>query len=405
MASKTTSRERMYLKMVVSSLVRRSSRLIVAVLAIAIGATTLSGLVTIYYDIPRQLGREFRSYGANLVLLPRGDAKILRGDLEAVRRIIGGDRIVGMAPYRYQTVKINEQPYIIAGTDLDEARKNSPFWYVEGEWGTKDRPDQVMVGKEIARTLNLSLGDDFVVKGVKYGQSAVASQQTFSAEENVKKDIGTQYFSRKLYVRGIITTGGAEEGFIFTDADMLDELIGDTFRSDVVECSVMADAAGLKTLSSAIEAELPDVQPRAVRRLTQSQDIVLGKLQALVYLVTIVVLLITMISVYTTMMAMVAERKREIGLKKALGAENGLIMGEFLGEGVLLGFIGGALGVLLGFEFAQQVSLSVFGRAIHFQWLLIPITIAVFIAITILASILPVRKVMDIHPAIVLRGE
>ena len=405
MASKATSRERMYLKMVVSSLVRRSSRLIVAVLAIAIGATTLSGLVTIYYDIPRQLGREFRSYGANLVLLPRGDAKILRGDLEAVRRIIGGDRIVGMAPYRYQTVKINEQPYIIAGTDLDEARKNSPFWYVEGEWGTKDRPDQVMVGKEIARTLDLSLGDDFVVKGVKYGQSAVASQQTFSAEENVKKDIGTQYFSRKLYVRGIITTGGAEEGFIFTDADMLNELIGDEFRSDVVECSVMADAAGLGTLSSAIESELPSVQPRAVRRLTQSQDIVLGKLQALVYLVTIVVLLITMISVYTTMMAMVAERKREIGLKKALGAENGLIMGEFLGEGVLLGFIGGALGVLLGFEFAQQVSLSVFGRAIHFQWLLIPITIAVFIAITILASILPVRKVMDIHPAIVLRGE
>ena len=44
MASKATSRERMYLKMVVSSLVRRSSRLIVAVLAIAIGATTLSGL-------------------------------------------------------------------------------------------------------------------------------------------------------------------------------------------------------------------------------------------------------------------------------------------------------------------------------------------------------------------------
>ncbi|MFC2593555.1 MAG: ABC transporter permease [Fretibacterium sp.] len=405
MANKATSRERMYLKMVVSSLVRRSSRLIVAVLAIAIGATTLSGLVTIYYDIPRQLGREFRSYGANLVLLPRGDAKILRGDLEAVRRIIGGDRIVGMAPYRYQTVKINEQPYIIAGTDLDEARKNSPFWYVEGEWGTKDSPDQVMVGKEIARTLNLSLGDDFVVKGVKYGQSAVASKQTFSAEENVKKDIGTQYFSRKLYVRGIITTGGAEEGFIFTDADMLNELIGDEFRSDVVECSVMADAAGLGTLSSAIESELPSVQPRAVRRLTQSQDIVLGKLQALVYLVTIVVLLITMISVYTTMMAMVAERKREIGLKKALGAENGLIIGEFLGEGVLLGFIGGALGVLLGFEFAQQVSLSVFGRAIHFQWLLIPITIAVFIAITILASILPVRKVMDIHPAIVLRGE
>ena len=74
-------RRKMYLRMVTSSLIRRASRLIIAVLAIAIGATILSGLVTIYYDIPRQLGREFRSYGANLLLLPKGDGKILRADL------------------------------------------------------------------------------------------------------------------------------------------------------------------------------------------------------------------------------------------------------------------------------------------------------------------------------------
>ena len=50
-------RRKMYLRMVTSSLIRRASRLIIAVLAIAIGATILSGLVTIYYDIPRQLTR------------------------------------------------------------------------------------------------------------------------------------------------------------------------------------------------------------------------------------------------------------------------------------------------------------------------------------------------------------
>ena len=112
-----------------------------------------------------------------------------------------------------------------------------------------------------------------------------------------------------------------------------------------------------------------------------------------------------MISVYTTMMAMVAERRREIALKKALGAENKLVMSELLGEGVLLGVIGGALGVFLGFEFALRVSLNVFGRGINFQWPLIPITIFVFVAITVAASIIPVRKVMDIHPALVLKGE
>ncbi|EHM13305.1 MULTISPECIES: ABC transporter permease [Jonquetella] len=398
-------RQKMYLKMVTSSLIRRASRLIIAVLAIAIGATILSGLVTIYYDIPRQLGREFRSYGANLLILPKGDTKISRDDLVQLRSLIGSDRIVGMAPYRYQTVKINEHPYIIAGTDLPEAKKNSPFWYVEGSWGNADEPDKVMVGKEIAKTLNLSLGDTFTVLGVKYGKHAEASGQNLSAVENQERDEGDQNFSKKLSVCGIVTTGGAEEGFIFADVNMLDSLIGDSFHGDVVECSVVADGEQMEKLTGTLQAKMSDIQPRSVRRLTQSQDIVLGKLQALVLLVTVVVLIITMISVYTTMMAMVAERRREIALKKALGAENRLVMGELLGEGAFLGLIGSAFGVFLGFEFAQRVSLNVFGRAINFPWPIIPITIAVFIAITVLASILPVRRVMDIHPAIVLRGE
>ncbi len=262
-----------------------------------------------------------------------------------------------------------------------------------------------MVGHEIAQTLNLKLGDTFTVQGVKYGQQAEASRQDLSAEENQKRDLARQNFAKKLSVRGIVSTGGAEEGFIFADVDMLDELIGDTFRADVIECSIVADAGELTELSARIEREIPELQPRAVRRLTQSQDIVLGKLQALVLLVTVVVLIITMISVYTTMMAMVAERRKEIALKKALGAENKFIIGELLGEGVFLGFIGSCAGVFLGFEFAQRVSLNVFGRAINFQIGLIPVTIFVFILITVLASILPVRKVMDIHPAIVLKGE
>lgn len=399
MGNRHGSRKRMYMKMVAGSLLRRASRLIIAVLAIAIGATILSGLVTIYYDIPEQLGREFRSYGANLIILPRGDEKITREVMNTLRNLIGESKIVGMAPYRYQTVKINEQPYIIAGTDLTQAEKNSPFWYIDGEWG------QVMVGREIADTLNLRVGDSFTVQGVKYGERAEASRQDLSAQENQKRDLARQNFAKKLTVKGIVTTGGAEEGFIFDDIDELDELIGDTFRADVIECSIAADANELSVLCSRIENDIPELQPRAVRRLTQSQDIVLGKLKALVLIVTVVVLIITMISVYTTMTAMIAERRKEIALKKALGAENKLVMSELLGEGVLLGFIGGALGVMLGFEFAQRVSLNVFGRAINFQWSLIPATIFTFIAITVLASIIPVRKVMDIHPAIVLKGE
>ena len=110
-----------------------------------------------------------------------------------------------------------------------------------------------------------------------------------------------------------------------------------------------------------------------VKRVTQSQDTVLSKLTALILLVNVVILILTIISVSTTMIAMIAERKKEIGLKKALGAHNKEIIMDFIGESVLLGLVGGFIGVILGFEFAQRVSLSVFGRTITFQYLLIPV--------------------------------
>ena len=93
------SKKKMYFKMITASLIRKKSRMIIAVLAISIGAAIMSGLVTIYYDIPRQLGKEFRSYGANLILVPEGsDKKLNTDDLKKVVDLIGKDKIVGMAP-------------------------------------------------------------------------------------------------------------------------------------------------------------------------------------------------------------------------------------------------------------------------------------------------------------------
>ena len=76
-----------------------------------------------------------------------------------------------------------------------------------------------------------------------------------------------------------------------------------------------------------------------------------------------------------------------------------------MGEGVILGILGGIIGSFAGFVFAQKVSLSVFGRAITFQYLLIPITIFVSVAITVLACMIPIRSSSNVEPAIVLRGE
>ena len=98
-------------------------------------------------------------------------------------------------------------------------------------------------------------------------------------------------------------------------------------------------------------------------------------------------------------------RRKEIGLRKALGASDKSIMLEFMGEGLLLGFIGGLIGSFLGFGFAFLVSTNVFNSTITFLPGLIPITIIVALAVTALACILPVRNATKVDPALVLKGE
>ena len=82
------TKRRMFLRMITASLLRRRSRMLIALLSIGIGATILAGLVTIYVDVPRQMGAQFRSYGANMLLLPRDggtlDPESLAGALQAI---------------------------------------------------------------------------------------------------------------------------------------------------------------------------------------------------------------------------------------------------------------------------------------------------------------------------------
>lgn len=385
------NKRKFFLKMITSSLIRRRSRMLVALLAIAVGGTILSGLVTIYYDVPRQMGNEFRNYGANMIFLASSNDTPLDQKTvdEAVGKFPAGD-VVGVAPFRYETVQIHEQPIGAAGTIMEGAKATSPYWYVDGEW--PDASGEALVGKEDAELLGLKTGDTF--------------EMVYSTENDKVMEDGTKVApSLNMTVAGILETGGPEEKYVYISMEDMQQLTGTEGTLDVVELSISAEREELEAYTESIHKAVPAVSPRLVKRVTESESQVLTKLQALVLLVTVVVLVLTMICVATTMTAVVTERRREIGLRKALGATDQEIIGEFMGEGLLLGGIGGLIGVFLGFAFAQYVSVNVFTSSITFQLWLLPVTVISSVLVTGLACLMPVRSATEVDPALVLKGE
>ena len=370
------------IKMLASSLIRRRSRMAVALFGIAIGATVLLGMITLSYDIPRQMSQEFRSYGANMVFVSAGQEPLQMADAAKAAALLPKGGLMGITPFRYIPVRSKMVPYTAVGTDFESVRKTSPYWQLEGRWPEKD--NEVLAGADVAEFALFIPGKTITLDGRNSKHSK---------------------FEKTVTVTGVVRTGSVEDGFIFMSLPAMEAMTGEAGTADVVEVSLSADEQTLRQITASVKEAVPTIEARLVKRVTQSETAVLGKLEMLVYLVTLVVLILTMICVATTMMTVVLERRREIGLKKALGAESRRIAKEFLAEGVILGIVGGLLGGACGLGFAQIICSQVFGRSIAVEFYLIPVTLVVSVAVTIAACIVPARRAMEVEPALVLRGE
>jgi len=375
------NRYKMFFIMIANSLLRRKARMAIALLAVAIGATIISGMITVYKEVPEQMGRAFRAYGANMLILPGGEQPVIHEDTIAnVRKTLSDYEIVGITPFLYDSLLVNHQTVMAGGTDFAVLQEVSPYWQIRGDWPAPGEKD-ILLGAEFAQKLRVSPGDTVTVSG---GEGTIVSDYRVS---------------------GIVRTGGNEENFVFVPLAELQSIKNRPDEISLAQVSVVAGQEDLARAEAKIRADVPGAEPQLVKQIAQSQDTVLGKLQALVLIVTVVVLVLTLICVSTTMMAIVTERRKEIGLKKALGADNRHIVAEFFGEGCLLGALGGVLGSGFGYLFAESVSVNVFGRGIEFSATIVVVALIMSVFVTGVASLLPVRIATNVDPAIILRGE
>ena len=379
------TRARMYLRMITRAFVRRLSRVVIASLAIMVGATTLSALGIITYTVPEQMARELRNYGANLVVSPAGTETLRVSDLELINSTLAdaGVTMVGHAPYRQDNLLYNQQPLPVMATDFELATGMRPYWSIDGE--LPSGPAQVLAGRDLVQRYGFDVGDQL---------SLVAQVEAGTDSEPVT-----------VTVSGLLRTGGPEDGMLVLSLADLEAIFPADGRIDMIEYSLLADADQLETIAALIDDADHAVHAQVVKRITRSESGVLLTLRALIWIVSLVIGGLTLISVTTTMNAVVSERATELALKKALGASSQELVGEFIGEGVILGLFGGFVGALAGIAVGGLVTSEVFNLSLQASWWVVPVVMVIAAVVSGLGSFLTVRRIISIDPAVVLGGE
>jgi putative ABC transport system permease protein len=119
-------------------------------------------------------------------------------------------------------------------------------------------------------------------------------------------------------------------------------------------------------------------------------------------------LLIGTFTIVNSMVVSVQERRREIGLKKALGAEDGHILGEVVAEAILIAGLGGVLGVLGSAMAGAIANPLLMGKLGSRLFLLTPRlslgTVAFSVVMGVIAGLFPAWRAARLDPVIALRG-
>lgn len=441
----------MLARIVGDALRRRPRRIVAVVVTVALGTALAAALLGISLDITAKMARELRTYGANILVVPEAAGAPLeiggitvrppaaRGaidetELVKLKTIFWRHNVVGFAPFLSAVVEVDGQQVALTGTWFDRPltlpagaavrtefarreatasaqvfstgmRRIAPWWQVEGTWVDDDDPGAAMVGAALALRLGLKVGDALAV--------SYAGQ------------------TQALRIAGLVSTGGDEEDQIFVGLPVAQRLLGLSRGADKVLVSALVepddklrpDLRGLDparmtpeqyatwycspimgAVVTQIREALPGTEVRPIRQIAEAEGAFLSKVGLLVLLLTATALVASALAVMTTMTATVLERRAEIGLMKALGADGGQIALIFLTEAGLMGLAGGLLGYTLGFGLAGIVGQQVFAAHIALPLLVLPLALALALVVALGGSALPVRQAMRVDPVMLLRA-
>ncbi len=365
----------MALRLVGASLRFRGPRVVVACLAVTLGASLPTVMVGLQ-AVQGRFARELETYGPNLLIVPRAGSSLDPAGLAVLDRAVARGQVVTYAPFVVLVARAGGRDVAVLGTTLSTARTHAPWWRVEGRW--PDDASSVILGANAAAALERRPGDTLALH--------------------------TRHSSASLQVVGLLRTGGSEDDQVLVELDTARRLAG---RRDLISfIRARARSGGeLADVSRALEAAMPDAEVRSSLQVAAAEARVLGRLQRLLLLVTAGAVGASALAVFATAAAAALERGREVAVMKALGASERWIAGLLAGEALAIGLIAGTAGCGLGLAMTQAIGWQVFGVLIPPNPLALAASMAVALTVVVGASLGPVRRAARLSPVAVLRGD
>ena len=436
----------MFLRLVADSFTRRPRRKILSMAALAMGMAVATAALSVSLDVGDRLAKEFRSLGANLLVTPQADSLPLEiggvdyrpanagtylpeADLGKLKTIFWRFNIMAFAPILDVPVEAwspasnswsspgaagnataigtwseHSLPIPDGSNYVTGVEKTNPWWHVEGNWFKEDS-EQCVVGTGFSKSTGVKVGDLLNVRAANDSSGW-----------------------RALKVVGILSTGGSEDDAIVVPLAMAQTLAGEpgTYRRLYVSALTKPEDAFArkdpKTMTPAefdqwycspyissialqISEELKGTDVRVIRRVAEGEGNVLRHVRTLLWLVTFAALLAAALAVGASAAASVIERRTEIGLMKALGANSGLVGVLLAAEQLLLAFVGGGIGYAVGIVLARVLGERIFGFTPEPKLFVLLIILGLAALITLLGSAFPLRQASRYDPAPILRGE
>ena len=362
----------MFLRMLMRAAVLCRGRAASALLAMVVAAAVATAMLNLYVDVQAKLRKEFRNYGANIVVVGQDGHALPADALDKVDSALAGHGLA--VPFAYVVARTSDgQSVVVAGTDLDQVRKLNSWWSVTA-WPNASR--DALVGMRAAAVVS-PLGKPF--------------------------DLSFQGRTIHLNPAGTLRTGASEDSRIYLSMKDFENWTG--VQPSTIEIASSGSPEEVNALIQNLSQALPVAEVRPIRQIMEGEARVLGKTRATLAAAAVLIVATAALCVLSTLIGWVFDRRRDFAIMKALGASEGLIGGFFAAEAAALGAVGAVLGFGIGVGVAAWIGRVNFHAPVVPRFNVLPVVFVGSIVVALVSAVLPIFLLRRVQPAMILRGE